>query len=384
MGIPSNPSTHRVLAGETLSKIAQRYRTTVDALVKANQLTNPDRIQVGQRLKIPAPGTPQEQKQSGAPPRAPPRFPFNIQPQPLLHQSASVPEEMVTLEGRDYVFRTWNNQTSITVRPKPKPPTPPFDQPKAIWFVTRDNGFPLFALRPNKMDSLLPNPLAAGAPFRVFTAKQLYSYEKGVQWFEPLADHYRELIWIHPGTETKSSLAYQAYKHFTWKDIVDFSIVDRWSISYASNNEGDWKTNKKKGAAGYLLVSIEGYPYWADAIGQLPFAVDTFKSDLEETGDKEKAIIRTIKTGIKHGDGSIFFTNKDKSNSYDNFMILRGALWASNNHTFTKTETDVHVGPGEVVTISKIDVRHQFRNLNDLKNPITPLLLSKYGAWRKK
>jgi LysM repeat protein len=392
MGIPSTPSTHRVSAGETLSKLAQRYKTTVDAFVKANHIPNPDLIQVGQILKIPGTGTSQKAKPAGTSPSAVQTVPFNFQTLSFLQQTSTVTEEVFKIEGQDYVFTTSNNQTSIALRSDAS--CFRFGQQiKPVWFVTRDNGFPLFALRPNKLDALLSDPAAlgnalspakAGAPFRVFTAKQMYAYETGFQWFEPLADHYRELIWVHPGTETKSSPAYQAYKHFTWKDIVDFSNVDRWSISYGRKNEGDWKHNKKDGADGFLLVSLEGYPYWADAIGQIPFAVDTYKSNLEELGDKDKAILQTVKTGIKHGDGSIFFTTKDPTNNYDNFMVLRGALWAANNHSFTKTETEVSAGYGERVTLTKISVRYQFRDMNDLKKPITHLPLSKYGVWRKK
>ena len=41
-------------AGETLSQIAQRYHVTVDALVQANGIRNPDLVLFGQTLKIPA------------------------------------------------------------------------------------------------------------------------------------------------------------------------------------------------------------------------------------------------------------------------------------------------------------------------------------------
>ncbi len=53
-----------VQPGDTLSKIAARYSTTVRALMSLNGLSNPDRIWVGQRLRIgkagaaPAPGQP--------------------------------------------------------------------------------------------------------------------------------------------------------------------------------------------------------------------------------------------------------------------------------------------------------------------------------------
>ncbi|MFC2030169.1 LysM peptidoglycan-binding domain-containing protein [Chloroflexota bacterium] len=44
---------HVVQRGETLSRIAWRYGTTVNALVRANNLWNPNRIYAGQRLWIP-------------------------------------------------------------------------------------------------------------------------------------------------------------------------------------------------------------------------------------------------------------------------------------------------------------------------------------------
>jgi LysM repeat protein len=50
---PPQPRTHRVLAGDTLSTIAQRYNVSVDALAEANHLADPDRIKVGQVLELP-------------------------------------------------------------------------------------------------------------------------------------------------------------------------------------------------------------------------------------------------------------------------------------------------------------------------------------------
>jgi nucleoid-associated protein YgaU len=44
---------HVVKTGETLSVIAVAYGSTVDAIVKANGLANPDAIRVGQKLFIP-------------------------------------------------------------------------------------------------------------------------------------------------------------------------------------------------------------------------------------------------------------------------------------------------------------------------------------------
>ena len=45
--------THTVQPGETLTAIAQQYGITVQALVEANQITNPDRVTAGTVLTIP-------------------------------------------------------------------------------------------------------------------------------------------------------------------------------------------------------------------------------------------------------------------------------------------------------------------------------------------
>jgi hypothetical protein len=52
---PPTPTVHVVQPGESLTLIAQKYGVTVDAIVQANQLKNPDAIYAGQKLVIPAP-----------------------------------------------------------------------------------------------------------------------------------------------------------------------------------------------------------------------------------------------------------------------------------------------------------------------------------------
>jgi membrane-bound lytic murein transglycosylase D len=49
-------ATHRVRSGETLSKIADKYGTSVGAIMKANNMRTPHRLRVGQRLRIPTRG----------------------------------------------------------------------------------------------------------------------------------------------------------------------------------------------------------------------------------------------------------------------------------------------------------------------------------------
>jgi len=45
--------THTVAGGENLSRIARRYGVSTEALMQANQLTDPNFIRVGQTLTIP-------------------------------------------------------------------------------------------------------------------------------------------------------------------------------------------------------------------------------------------------------------------------------------------------------------------------------------------
>ncbi|HCU72505.1 MAG: peptidoglycan-binding protein [Chloroflexi bacterium] len=44
-----------VQPGDTLSRIAELFGVTVDALIKTNMIVNPDALQVNQELTIPAP-----------------------------------------------------------------------------------------------------------------------------------------------------------------------------------------------------------------------------------------------------------------------------------------------------------------------------------------
>jgi len=47
---------HRVREGECLSSIAKRYKTTIAAISKANNIRNGQFIKTGQKLKIPSSG----------------------------------------------------------------------------------------------------------------------------------------------------------------------------------------------------------------------------------------------------------------------------------------------------------------------------------------
>ncbi|KAI9034623.1 hypothetical protein DFJ74DRAFT_650022 [Hyaloraphidium curvatum] len=49
---------HTIAPGDTFTKLAERYQTTVDAIVKANPGVKPEALQVGQVVKIPRSGDP--------------------------------------------------------------------------------------------------------------------------------------------------------------------------------------------------------------------------------------------------------------------------------------------------------------------------------------
>lgn len=179
--------------------------------------------------------------------------------------------------------------------------------------VTTSSGKFLFSLKPNKKHKS-----------QKITAKKLY--KKGLQWFCPNADNYIELI------KTNEQLKeFKELKHFSWDEIIKFSEQERWNISYRTGGSGDWKASSR-GADGYLLVSIDGFPYWADAIGQIPFTIDVFTDYLEDGYSKSESTKKTLSTGQKFGDGEIFGGKSDFSNGYDNHMILRTCLWAKDRY----------------------------------------------------
>jgi murein DD-endopeptidase MepM/ murein hydrolase activator NlpD len=51
---PASTTIHVVASGETLYTIALRYRVTVEAIVAANELADPNRLRIGQELVIPS------------------------------------------------------------------------------------------------------------------------------------------------------------------------------------------------------------------------------------------------------------------------------------------------------------------------------------------
>jgi len=114
------------------------------------------------------------------------------------------------------------------------------------------------------------------------------------------------------------------------------TIGDRWMSSYRPRGSGDWKADGNPGD-GYLLSTVDDTPYWTDAIGQIPFAANKYRNEIgKKKSTVSGSILNTLKAGQKYGDGKLINPEADHSSGYDNFMILRGALWQSGQQNSTK------------------------------------------------
>ncbi len=186
--------------------------------------------------------------------------------------------------------------------------------------VTAKDGTKLFTLDDGKKE------------ITTMTAQALY--DKAIQWFEPEADNYMPLKTMSPG------LAGDKLKHFTKKEVEDFANEDRWMMSYSTGGSGDWKASEK-GADGFLLVTVDEMPYWADAIGQIPFATDLVTDKIKDDKPKYTAIMETVEKGKAHGSGNLIGggDGQDNSNRYDNYMLLRGAAYGAHGRDITKPIT---------------------------------------------
>ena len=154
-------------------------------------------------------------------------------------------------------------------------------------------------------------------------------YKRGTQWFESTAENYMPLLSVNANIRKSES-----FKHFTWQDIIDFAEIDRNMLSYRSHGSGDWKAEGKS-ANGYLLVEIEDIPYWADAIGQIPFALNDYRNYYKNSFDSEYAERNTIADGAQFANSSLWnliFPSYDYSNTYDNTMIKRAIAWAKHRY----------------------------------------------------
>ncbi len=50
------PETYEIQPGDTLRKIADKFGVKMQDIINLNGITNPDKIEAGQKIKIPTPG----------------------------------------------------------------------------------------------------------------------------------------------------------------------------------------------------------------------------------------------------------------------------------------------------------------------------------------
>ena len=192
------------------------------------------------------------------------------------------------------------------------------------------------------------------------SAKDLY--RKGIQWFEPKADNYMRLLYINSNIKQMNS-----FKHFTWDNIIKFAEVDRFMISYRSGGSGVWKAEGKPGD-GFLLVEVDSIPYWADAIGQIPYTLNEYRNVYKETGNADIAGRKTIEYGYRFGNGSllnILFPSPDTDNNYDNAIIIRSINWAKNRYSLDNEKKLIkNDWPSDKMKVYNIIKKTKMYNIN--------------------
>ncbi|MEQ6120501.1 RHS repeat-associated core domain-containing protein [Reichenbachiella sp. MALMAid0571] len=183
-----------------------------------------------------------------------------------------------------------------------------------IRFTDPDGGGPEDIIVTNKQGKALFTVDDGREEITTMTAIDFY--KTGNQWFSPNADNYMPLISVSP--ELTSLLE----KNFTWQDIVDFSEQTFGAPSFAQYGDADWK-RAAEGADGHFLVTVNGKPYWADAIGQIPFGIWAYK----ETGSLKDVIT----LGFQFDNGSplnVLKDNVEMNNHFDIYWVIRAARYA--------------------------------------------------------
>jgi hypothetical protein len=206
------------------------------------------------------------------------------------------------------------------------------------------------------------------------TAQQLY--KKGVQWFEPEGKNYMKALWTNLDIGKMDGI-----KHFTWDDIVKYADNHKDLLGYANNGWwNDWKSNKQ-GADGFLLSTVGGKLYWSDAVGQVHFAINAMRSSsglgTYYPTSNSQAISNVVVLGQRFGAG--LFGSSDKSKSYDNLMLLRGAIFAARRFTVLRTTRDIYIEHGMKSTITDVHIKTNPVDNNTLGNPIDKKTATQYG-----
>jgi hypothetical protein len=206
------------------------------------------------------------------------------------------------------------------------------------------------------------------------TTRQIYN--EGIQWFEPEAKNYMELLSVN-----RNIGKIEGIKHFSWDDIINYADNNQSLLGYVYTGYfSDWKSNSE-GADGYLLSTVDGKPYWSDAVGQIPFAINAMRSGIglgaQFPISKEEAIKNVISLSQTFASGLI--GDKDKSNSYDNLMILRGALFAAERFTVYRASHEVIIEHGMKSKLVDVYINTLPGNKDKLDEPIDKKTAKQYG-----
>ncbi len=155
-------------------------------------------------------------------------------------------------------------------------------------------------------------------------------YKTGKQWTLQDADHYIPLDSVSPDIQNNPNVY-----HVDTENFYKFANEDRNPLAYGSGGDGDWK-HSPEGANNFRLAEVNGTPIWPDALGQIPFAVDTYKKILAFTGDEKIAEVLTKQIGYAFAEGISLKTPFpwlwDRSNSLDNGMIQKAIDYAKKKY----------------------------------------------------
>jgi LysM repeat protein len=95
---PAEPTVYIVQPGDTLSSIARKYDISLEDLMRANDIANPDYVQLGQELKVPIGGLPADTPTPTVEP-SPTETPLPFNPPTALPAGTTPPAEPAATVG---------------------------------------------------------------------------------------------------------------------------------------------------------------------------------------------------------------------------------------------------------------------------------------------
>lgn len=217
---PSSGGTHVVQPGENLYRIALRYGTTILALAKANGISDPTQIRVGQTLVIPG----------GAEAPAAPSSP------PVAGQTHTVrPGETLSAIARRYGVSVWVLARANSLA------NPSLIVPGQVLVIPGSSN---------------PSPAPSGSGKRIvidLSEQRLYAYQNGVSVYAFVASTGK------PGSRTRTGT---------------FSILDKYPNAYASTWDLQmpyfmgiyWAGSLENGIHALPILS-NGQTLWAGYLG---------------------------------------------------------------------------------------------------------------------